>query len=98
VRPGPFLSHFHQFMVFAMLGFIAMLVFPALDHRFGWSAVPASVSVLGDALIVWGHDGNAINLVCAAAGTNQPPGLAQMGYAGDDAPALKGTSANVYST
>ena len=24
-------------MVFATLGFIAMLVFPALDHRFGWS-------------------------------------------------------------
>src|SRR5262249_16322700 len=41
-------------MVFAMLGFIAMLVFPALDHRFGWSAVPASVSVLGDALIALG--------------------------------------------
>jgi len=34
-----------------MLGFIAMLVFPVLDHRFGWSSVPASVSVLGDALI-----------------------------------------------
>jgi len=38
-------------MVFAMLGFPALLVFPALDHQFGWSAVPASVSVLGDALI-----------------------------------------------
>jgi protein-S-isoprenylcysteine O-methyltransferase Ste14 len=38
-------------MVFATLGFIAMLAFPALDHRFGWSAVPASVSVLGDVLI-----------------------------------------------
>jgi len=41
-------------MVFAMLGFIAMLVFPVLDHRFGWSPVPASVSVLGDALIALG--------------------------------------------
>jgi protein-S-isoprenylcysteine O-methyltransferase Ste14 len=38
-------------MVLATLGFIAMLVFPAFDHRFGWSPVPASVSVLGDALI-----------------------------------------------
>jgi protein-S-isoprenylcysteine O-methyltransferase Ste14 len=38
-------------MVFATLGFIGMLVFPALDHRFGWSAVPASASVLGDVLI-----------------------------------------------
>jgi protein-S-isoprenylcysteine O-methyltransferase Ste14 len=41
-------------MVFAMLGFIAMLVFPALDHRFGWSSVPASVSLLGDTLIALG--------------------------------------------
>src|SRR6266516_7254981 len=38
-------------MVLATLGFIAMLVFPALDHRFGWSSVSASVSVLGDAPI-----------------------------------------------
>jgi len=35
----------------AIFGFIAMLVFSVLDHRFGWSAVPASVSVLGDAMI-----------------------------------------------
>jgi protein-S-isoprenylcysteine O-methyltransferase Ste14 len=41
-------------MVFAILGFIAMLFFPALDHRFGWSSVPASVSLLGDALIALG--------------------------------------------
>jgi len=41
-------------MVLATLGFIAMLVFPALDHRCGWSSVPASVSVLGDALIALG--------------------------------------------
>jgi protein-S-isoprenylcysteine O-methyltransferase Ste14 len=41
-------------MVLATLGFVAMLVFPALDYRFGWSPVPASVSVLGDALIALG--------------------------------------------
>lgn len=41
-------------MVLATLGFIAMLVFPVLDHRFGWSPVPASVSVLGDILIALG--------------------------------------------
>jgi protein-S-isoprenylcysteine O-methyltransferase Ste14 len=41
-------------MAFAMVGFIAMLVFPALDHRFGWSSLPASVSLLGDALIALG--------------------------------------------
>ena len=38
-------------MVFAMLGFIAIPVFSVLDHRLGWSSVPASVSVPGDALI-----------------------------------------------
>jgi protein-S-isoprenylcysteine O-methyltransferase Ste14 len=38
-------------MLLATLGFIVTIVFPVLDHRFGWSAVPASVSVLGDALI-----------------------------------------------
>jgi protein-S-isoprenylcysteine O-methyltransferase Ste14 len=41
-------------MVLATLGFIAMLIFPALDHRFGWSSVSASVSLLGDALIALG--------------------------------------------
>src|SRR6516162_10174512 len=41
-------------MAFAMIGFVAMLVFPALDHRFGWSPVLASVSLLGDALIALG--------------------------------------------
>jgi protein-S-isoprenylcysteine O-methyltransferase Ste14 len=33
------------------LGFIAMLVVPALDHRFGWSSVSPYVSLVGDALI-----------------------------------------------
>jgi protein-S-isoprenylcysteine O-methyltransferase Ste14 len=31
--------------------FPAMLVVSALDHRFGWSTVPASISVVGDALV-----------------------------------------------
>jgi protein-S-isoprenylcysteine O-methyltransferase Ste14 len=34
-----------------MLGFTAFLVFPVLDHRFGWSPVPPYVSILGDLLI-----------------------------------------------
>ena len=34
--------------------FIAMLVVPALDHRFKWSPVPGSVSVVGDALVALG--------------------------------------------
>ena len=32
----------------------ALLVFSALDHRFGWSPVPAAVSLVGDALVVVG--------------------------------------------
>src|SRR5262249_3595578 len=41
-------------MVFGTLGFILMLVFPPVDRRFGWSAVPGYVSVLGDVLIALG--------------------------------------------
>ena len=41
-------------MVFALLGFIALLVVPALDRRFMWSSVPAWVSVLGDILVTLG--------------------------------------------
>jgi protein-S-isoprenylcysteine O-methyltransferase Ste14 len=36
------------------LTFAAMLVVPALDYRFGWSQVPAWVSVLGDVLVATG--------------------------------------------
>jgi len=39
---------------FALIGFIAILVFPALDHRFGWSTVPRYVSVVGDILVALG--------------------------------------------
>jgi protein-S-isoprenylcysteine O-methyltransferase Ste14 len=41
-------------MVFASLGFISLLVVPALDHRFGWSAVPLAVVLAGDALVAIG--------------------------------------------
>ena len=41
-------------MVFTSLGFIALLVVPALDHRFGWSAVPVWGVVLGEALVAIG--------------------------------------------
>jgi protein-S-isoprenylcysteine O-methyltransferase Ste14 len=34
--------------------FPAMLVVSALDHRFGWSTVPASISVVGDVLVALG--------------------------------------------
>jgi protein-S-isoprenylcysteine O-methyltransferase Ste14 len=36
------------------IGFIAMLVVPALDHRFGWSSVPFFVSIAGDVLVALG--------------------------------------------
>jgi protein-S-isoprenylcysteine O-methyltransferase Ste14 len=34
--------------------FPAMFVVSALDHRFGWSTVPASMSLVGDALVATG--------------------------------------------
>ena len=36
------------------LGFTALLVVPALDHRFGWSHMPLSVALIGDALVALG--------------------------------------------
>jgi protein-S-isoprenylcysteine O-methyltransferase Ste14 len=38
-------------MVLAIAGFVALLVIPALDRRFGWSSVPWYVSVAADGLI-----------------------------------------------
>jgi len=42
-------------MTFTSLGFIALLVVPALDRRFGWSRVPVSAVVLGDVLVAMGY-------------------------------------------
>lgn len=36
------------------LGFVALLVLPALDHRFGWSSVPPYVSITADVLFILG--------------------------------------------
>jgi protein-S-isoprenylcysteine O-methyltransferase Ste14 len=41
-------------MVFASLGFIGLIVFPALDHRFAWSRTQPYVTLAGDVLIVLG--------------------------------------------
>jgi protein-S-isoprenylcysteine O-methyltransferase Ste14 len=41
-------------MVSTSFGFIALLLVPALDHRFGWSTVPVYAVVTGDALVVVG--------------------------------------------
>jgi protein-S-isoprenylcysteine O-methyltransferase Ste14 len=41
-------------MMFTSAGFIALLVVPALDHRFGWSRVPFGVVIAGDLLVAIG--------------------------------------------
>src|SRR5262245_3177472 len=41
-------------MLCTSVGFIALLVVPALDHRFGWSAVPLGGVVAGDVLVATG--------------------------------------------
>jgi protein-S-isoprenylcysteine O-methyltransferase Ste14 len=41
-------------MFFASVGFIGLLVVPALDHRFGWSAVPLAIVILGNILVLVG--------------------------------------------
>jgi protein-S-isoprenylcysteine O-methyltransferase Ste14 len=41
-------------MLCISIGFIALLVVPALDHRFGWSSVPLGGVVAGDALVAIG--------------------------------------------
>ena len=41
-------------MVFMSIGFVALVIVPALDHRFGWSRAPAIVALAGDALIAVG--------------------------------------------
>jgi protein-S-isoprenylcysteine O-methyltransferase Ste14 len=41
-------------MVFTSLGFIGLLIIPALDHRFGWSHMPPYVALAGDVLVVLG--------------------------------------------
>jgi len=57
MRGGPmFETESTQRVIMAVtsLGFIAILVVPALDHRFGWSAVPVWGVVLGDLLVAIG--------------------------------------------
>jgi protein-S-isoprenylcysteine O-methyltransferase Ste14 len=41
-------------MMFAMLGFLLLIILPALDYRFGWSPVPWFISVMGDMLVALG--------------------------------------------
>jgi len=39
---------------FAPIGILIVFIFPVLDHRFGWSAVPPYVSIIGDILVMLG--------------------------------------------
>jgi protein-S-isoprenylcysteine O-methyltransferase Ste14 len=41
-------------MIFMSLGFVALIVVPGLDHRFGWSQAPAIVALAGDTLVAAG--------------------------------------------
>jgi len=41
-------------MLCTSIGFIALLVVPGLDHRFGWSSVPPRGVAAGDALVAIG--------------------------------------------
>ena len=42
-------------MIFTSIGFIALIVVPALDFRFGWSAVPLSFVMAGIILVAIGY-------------------------------------------
>ncbi|HLG79969.1 MAG TPA: isoprenylcysteine carboxylmethyltransferase family protein [Bradyrhizobium sp.] len=46
-----------RIMSIASAGFIALLLLPGLDHRFGWSHMPAAVAVAGDLLMLLGWVG-----------------------------------------
>jgi protein-S-isoprenylcysteine O-methyltransferase Ste14 len=41
-------------MLFASIGFVALLVVPALGHRFMWSSVPLPMVITGDVLTILG--------------------------------------------
>jgi protein-S-isoprenylcysteine O-methyltransferase Ste14 len=41
-------------MSFATLAFVALIVVPGLDHRFGWSRMPTPVVFIGDAMVAGG--------------------------------------------
>lgn len=41
--------------VFALALFLAVLIIPSFDHRFGWSNVPLYIVILGDILVTLGY-------------------------------------------
>jgi protein-S-isoprenylcysteine O-methyltransferase Ste14 len=57
MRGGPFAEGERSqkiIMAITSLGFVALLVVPGLDRRFGWSSMPGSVVILGDLLLLLG--------------------------------------------
>lgn len=44
-------------MILMSIGFVALLVIPALDFRFGWSELPVGLVVLGNLLVATGFYG-----------------------------------------
>src|SRR5216684_726094 len=41
-------------MSFASIGFIGLIVLPGIDHRLGWSQMPAYVAIAGEVLVLLG--------------------------------------------
>jgi protein-S-isoprenylcysteine O-methyltransferase Ste14 len=41
-------------MLFALVGFVLLVVVPGLDHRFGWSHMPWWIALAGDGLVALG--------------------------------------------
>jgi protein-S-isoprenylcysteine O-methyltransferase Ste14 len=57
MRGGPFAEKQPAqkiIMSIVSVGFVALLVVPALDHRFGWSHMPATIAIAGNALMTIG--------------------------------------------
>jgi len=60
IRGGPFAEKEPTqriIMSLTSLGFIALIVLPALDHRFGWSHLSALTALAGDVLVLLGYLG-----------------------------------------
>src|ERR1700730_10551416 len=54
IRAGPHAENEPTQKVIQLLGaiaFVGVIVFPAMDHRLAWSALPPYVSIAGDALV-----------------------------------------------
>lgn len=57
MRGGPFAEGERSqkiIMTIVSAGFIALLVVPGLDRRYGWSAMPDTMAILGDLLLLLG--------------------------------------------